>query len=143
MDFLIDYQLQNQTDAKQKIKTIIHILTNELPESSGGLDYNKRFLNQIVISESSKVYLVKEVEEINKNEVFKPYKDLCAKIAAVIIMYNNKYIYPKSLSSTMIETAHHQQYFSEYLPRLTDVSAENKKNFTGQFLENMVFKVLD
>ena len=142
MDFLIDYQLQNQTDTKQKIKTIIQILTNELPESSGGLDYNKRFLNQIVISESSKVYLVKEVEEINKNEVFKPYKDLCAKIAAVIIMYNKEYTYPKSLSSTMIETAHHQQYFSEYLPRLTDVSAENKKNFTGQFLENMVFKVL-
>ena len=70
---MIDFQIQNVRDNKQKIIAIINILTNELPESSGSLDYNKRFLNQIIISESSKVYLIKEVEEINKNEVFKPF----------------------------------------------------------------------
>lgn len=142
IDFLLDFQLQNITDGKQKLKTIIRILTHELPESSGALDYNKKFLNQIVISESSKVYLVKEVTEINKSEVFKPYKDLCAKIADVISECNKKYAYPKSLSSTIIETAHHQQFFSMYLPRLTDVPAKNKNEFVGQFLESMVFKIL-
>lgn len=142
MDFLIDFQLQNVTDNKQKIKTIIQILTHELPDSSGGLDYNKKFLNQIVISESSKVYLIKEVEEINQNEVFKPFKDLCAKIAEVVSNYNKKYAYPKSLSTTMIETAHQQQYFCQHLPRLTDASTKNKNEFTGQFLEDFVFKVL-
>lgn len=142
IDFLIDFRLQNITDNKLKIKTIIQILTNELPDSSGGLDYNKRLLNQIVISESSKVYLVKEVEEINKNEVFKPYKDLCSKIASVLIDYNKKYTFPKSLSSTMIETAHHQQYFSQHLPKLTDVDLENNKDFTNQFLDDLVFKTL-
>jgi AcrR family transcriptional regulator len=143
MDFMIDFQLQNLADNKQKIKTIIQILTHQLPESSGSLDYNKRFLNQIVISESSKVYLIKDVETINKKEVFKPYKDLCAKIAAVFSSYNKKYAYPKSLSSTMIETAHHQQYFSQHLPRLTDLSAKNKHDFTSRFLEDLVFSVLD
>lgn len=143
LDFLIDYHSQNVTDYREKIKKIIYILTHELPQSSGSLDYNKRYLNQIVIAESSKVYLVKEVEEINKNQVFKPYKDLCAKIADVITMYNGKYAYPKSLSSTMIETAHHQQFFSEHLPKLTDVTAENKNEFTAMFIENLVFKSLD
>lgn len=61
-------KLQNITNEKAKLKTIIELLTHELPESAGQLDYNKKYLNQIVIAESSKVYLVKEVKEINKNE---------------------------------------------------------------------------
>ena len=142
MEFLVIFQLQNVNDIRAKLKTIIQLLTHELPESAGRLDYNKKFLNQIVIAESSKVYLVKEVNEINKNEVFKPYKDLCAKIAEVITAYNPTYQYPKSLSSTIIETAHHQQFFSNYLPKLTDVNQENRKEFTAVFLEDLLFKVL-
>ena len=142
IDFLLDFQMQNMVDSQQKLKTIIRLLTHELPESSGGLDYNKKFLNQIVISESSKVYLVKEVEEINKNEVFKPYKDLCAKIADIIADCNKDYPYPKSLSSTIIETAHHQQFFSTHLPRLTDVSEHNQREFACEFLEDLVFRTI-
>ena len=142
IDYLLDFQLQNVTDSKKKLSLVIQLLTHELPDSSGGLDYNKKYLNQIVISESSKVYLVKEVAEINKNEVFKPYKDLCAKIANVISLYNKKYAFPKSLSSTLIETAHHQQFFSQYLPRLTDVNEKNKNGFAARYLEDLVFKVL-
>lgn len=142
MAFLVMFQLQNVNDIKAKLKTIVQLLTHELPESVGRLDYNKKFLNQIVIAESSKVYLVKEVNEINKNEVFKPYKDLCAKIAEVIIAYNASYQYPKSLSSTLIETAHHQQFFSVFLPKLTDVNSENSKEFTANYLEDLLFKVL-
>jgi AcrR family transcriptional regulator len=140
--FLVMLQLKNMGDTKEKLKTIIYLLTHELPESSGKLDYNKKFLNIIVISESSKAYLVKEVKEINKNEVFKPYKDLCATVASVIMEFQPKYQYPRSLSSTLIETSHHQQYFSNHLPRLTDVKSKNKSEFTAIFLDDLLFKVL-
>ncbi len=142
LEFLLIFELQNVKDNHAKLKTIIQLLTHELPESAGRLDYNKKFLNQIVIAESSKVYLVKEVNEINKNEAFKPYKDLCAKIAEVIVAYNATYQYPKSLSSTLIEAAHHQQFFSNFLPKLTDVSHQNRDEFTANFLEDLLFKVL-
>lgn len=142
MEFLVIFKLQNITDPKTKLKTVVELLTHELPESSGGLDYNKKFLNQIVIAESSKAYLVKEVFEINKDAVFKPYKDLCAKIAGVITEYNPKYKYPRSLSSTMIETSHYQQFFSNFLPRLTDVNAKNHQEYTATFLTDLLFKVL-
>ena len=140
--YLVMFQLQNINDTKVKLKTIVHLLTHELPESAGRLDYNKNFLTQIVIAESSKVYLVKEVREINKNEVFKPYKDLCAKIAEVITAYNPGYKYPKSLSSTLIETANHQQFFSNFLPRLTDVGAIEDNEFTALFMDDLLFKIL-
>lgn len=142
MDFLLDFQLQNISDPKQKIKCIISLFTHELPNSMSGLDYNKKLLNQIVIAESSKVYLTKEVISINQNEVFKPYKELCANIAAVISSYNKKYPYPKSLSSTIIEVSHQQQFFCTYLPRLTDVNSKNKNVIVTQFLEDLVFKTL-
>jgi AcrR family transcriptional regulator len=143
MEFLVVFKLQNVTDKKVKLRIIAELLTHNLPESSGQLDYSKKYLNDIVIAESTKVYLVKEVTEINKNEVFKPYKDLCHKIAEVIREYNPDYAYPHSLSSTLIETAHSQQFFCNFLPKLTDVTAQNKSEYTSDFLTGLLFKVLD
>lgn len=143
MEFLLDFQLHNIAEPRQKIKFIISLFTHELPSSFGSLDYNKKLLNQIVISESSKVYLTKEVADINAYEVYKPYKDLCAKIASVIMSYNKKYPYPKSLSSTIIEASHHLQFFAENLPKLTDVNSKNKTDMVSNFIEDLVFKTLE
>ena len=142
MGFLLVFKLQNVNDRKDRLKIIVDLLTNELPESSGINEYNKKSLNQIVISESSKVYLTKEVSEINKSGVFKPYKDLCAKIADVIREYHPEYKYSKSLATTIIEAAHYQQFFSVNLPRLTDNAEEQNKHFVRDFITDFLFKVL-
>ncbi|MBK7762020.1 MAG: TetR/AcrR family transcriptional regulator [Bacteroidetes bacterium] len=142
MEFLVDYKLQNLQNKNEKLKAVIELLTSELPESSGQYDYNKKYLNQIVISESSKAYLVKDISVINKDEVFKPYKDLCSKIASIILEYQPNYNYPRSLSSTIIESSHSQQFFSENLPKLTDLGERKLKNYTTLFIEDLVFKVL-
>lgn len=142
MEFLVDFTIQNIQDPKEKLTKIITLFTKSLPESVGQLDYNKSFLNQIVLSESSKVYLIKEVKEINSFQVFKPYKDLCNKISEVMLNLNPSYNFSRSLSSTLIETAHSQQYFSKNLPRLTDVSNEKEEDFVFNFLSQLVFSAL-
>ncbi|MEQ1732059.1 MAG: TetR/AcrR family transcriptional regulator [Bacteroidia bacterium] len=142
MEFLVTFKLENVSDKKERLKIIVNLLTHDLGTSTNQYDYNKKYLNQIVISESSKVYLVKEVLEINKAQVFKPYKDLCVKIAAVISAYNPTYKYARSLSTTIIETAHQQQYFTANLPKLTSATAKNKTNFTTIFITDLLFKVL-
>jgi hypothetical protein len=143
MEFLVDFTIQNIQDPKEKLIKIITLLTQSLPESVGQLDYNKSYLNQIVLSESSKVYLIKEVKEINSYQVFKPYKDLCNKISEVMLSLNPTYAYSRSLSSTLIETAHSQQYFSKNLPRLTDISNEKDEKFVFNFLNQLVFSALN
>jgi hypothetical protein len=143
MEFLVDFTIQNIQDPKEKLTKIITLFTRSLPESLGQLDYNKSYLNQIVLSESSKVYLTKEVKEINSFQVFKPYKDLCNKISEVMLHLNSSYTYSRSLSSTLIETAHSQQYFSKNLPRLTDVSNEKEEEFVFNFLNQLVFSALN
>ena len=142
MEFLVVFKIQNVTDSKIKLETVVELLSNDLSESSGQFDYNKKFLNQIVISESSKAYLVKDVTEINKDEVYKPYKDLCSKISNIINEYDSTYKYPRSLSSTLIETSHTHQFFSNFLPKLTDNENKKDENFTYLFLSNLVFNVL-
>jgi hypothetical protein len=142
MEFLVDFTIQNIQDPKEKLIKIITLFTQSLPESLGQLDYNKSYLNQIVLSESSKVYLIKEVKEINSFQVFKPYKDLCNKVSEVMLSLNPTYAYSRSLSSTLIETAHSQQYFSKNLPRLTDISSEKDEKFVFNYLNQLVFSAL-
>ena len=142
MEFLLTFKLENVSDTKEQLKSIVYLLTHELAESTGQFDYNKKYINQIVIAESSKVYLVKEVAEINKNEVFKPSTHLCAKIAEVISAHKPSYKFPRSLSTTLIETSHHQQYFSVNLPKLTDAETKSDTEFTSIFIEDFLFKVL-
>lgn len=142
MEFLVDFTIQNIQDPTEKLTKIIKLLTQNLPESVGLLDYNKYFLTQIIITESSKVYLIKEVKEINSYQVFKPYKDLCNKISEVMLGLNPSYSFSRSLSSTLIETAHSQQFFSKNLPRLTDISSEKDETFVFEFLSQLVFNAL-
>lgn len=142
MEYLVYVELEPIQDLGAKIERVVELFTRELPDQQGLSDYNKNVLHQIVISESSKVYLVKEVNEINKNEVFKPYKDLCARISELISAYQPAYLFPHSLSTTLIETAHSQLFFSMHLPKLTDVHAGHRTTFVEQYLKDLVFKTL-
>src|SRR5688572_21542181 len=52
MEFLVNFKLENVTDKKDQLKIVIHLLTHELASSANDFDYNKKYLNQIVIAES-------------------------------------------------------------------------------------------
>jgi Rad3-related DNA helicase len=142
MEYLVVFQLQPLANSKAKLERLIELLTHPLAESEGQSDYNKQFLHQIVITESTKVYLVKEVKQINEDAVFKPYKDLCARISELIQSENPAYEFPHSLSSTLIETAHSQLFFSQHLPKLTDAGKKHKTEFVARYLKDLLFKSL-
>ncbi|MBK9401166.1 MAG: TetR/AcrR family transcriptional regulator [Bacteroidetes bacterium] len=142
MEFLVNFKIMNLNDSKEKLKVVIQLLTQDLSVEFGNIEYNTHYLNQIVIAESGKGYMIKDVSELNSNEVFKPYKDLCATIASIISVYNPNYEFPHSLSTTLIEASHQQQFFSKNLPRLTDVNTVKKSDFIKLFLEDMLFKIL-
>lgn len=143
LDFLIEFKIQNLKDPNQKIEEVIAILSQNLSNTKLTSYYNLAAIFQIIIREGNKVYLHTEVKKINNIQLFKPYKDLCAKIASIFQAYNADYNYAHSLASTLIETSHLQIFFAENLPRLTDVNEKNKKNYTYQFLSDLIFKSLN
>jgi len=143
VEYLLLIQLQGIQVPRERLIKVLEILTDQLPTGFGEVDFEKRKLIQIVIKESSKTYLVKDIKEINREEVFKPYKELCATIAHIITEIKPSYAYPHSLSSTILETAHHQTFFATFLPKLTDYEYHKGKNYAFEFLVNLVESVLN
>ncbi len=66
---------------------------------------DEQLLHEIVRMEGAKAFLTRHVADDNKQQLFKPNKDLCAAFATIILECNPKYKYPRSLSSTIIEVA--------------------------------------
>ena len=143
----VEYQaivsLQNLNDPTIKIQKMIEILTVGLPNWSDASGIDKAALHEIVITESSKAYLTKEVDAINGEQLFKPYKDLCQHIANIFAEYNPTYPYPRSLATTVLEMAQFQPYFMAHLPALTDFGKERDPSKVAEFLENLVFAALE
>lgn len=139
LEYRVAVHTQNIKDPLVKLKRVIKLLATAVEDDMRTSYVSESILHQIIISEGSKAYLTKHVSEDNKDHLFKPYKDLCATIGAIISDYNPKYKYPKSLSSTIIEMAHFQNFFMHHLPSLTDFGHAKTEAKVVAFLEDLVF----
>lgn len=142
LEFQISFQTNNIKDPVVKLKRVIKLLATEVQDDELTSHINEKLLHQIIISEGSKAYLTKQVGVDNEQHFFKPYKDLCAVIGAIISECNPKYKYPKSLGSTIIEMAHFQNYFMNHLPSLTDFGKTKNEDNVISFLNDLVFASL-
>lgn len=139
LEFQVVFTTNNMSDPEDKLRKILDLLTRR-PEAAvdpNEIDFNALF--QIVVSEGSKSYLTKDVDQLNKHKLFKPYKDLCARISGVILEFNPDYRYPHSLASTLLEMAHYQYFFMMHLPSLTDFGDAKTPESIRNFLESLLF----
>ncbi len=139
LEYRVAFETNNIKDPIVKLKRVIQLLTTTVVDDDKTMHINENLLHQIIIAEGSKAYLTKHVSEDNKAQLFKPYKDLCAKIGDIMLECNPKYKYPKSLSSTIIEMAHFQNFFMNHLPSLTDFGKNKDESKIISFLEDLVF----
>ena len=139
LQYRVIYNTNNIKDPIVKLKKVIKLLATTVVDDDKTIHINEDLLHQIIISEGSKAYLTKHVSEDNKEQLFKPYKDLCAVIADIILECNPKYKYPRSLASTIIEMAHFQNFFMNNLPSLTDFGTTKDEKKVVSFLEDLVF----
>lgn len=143
LEYQLVYHTNNLASPKEKIHIIVQLLTFRLKDEFKFAHIDKDLLYQVAITEGSKPYLTRHVTQDNKNRLFKPYKDLCGRIAQVFQEYNPKYKYPRSLSSTLLEMAHYQFFFKRNLPSLTDFANEKDDKSIILFLEHLAFSALD
>lgn len=144
LDYQVVFQTNNLTSAEEKLKKVINILTWQIDEElADDHEIDLEDMHQIIIRDSSKVYLTKHVTEDNTGQFFKPYKSLCERISNIMKEYNPDYPYTKSLSSTMVESAHLQDFFMENLPALTDFEDNGKLTDIRDYLTSLVFSALN
>ena len=113
--------MNNVIDSMERLKIALRILTEEIVEDHDFAIINEVKLSNIVINESSKVYMHKEVEVCNELGFYFQYKKVVQKVSELILNINPAYKYPHMLVTTVVEGVHYQRYFSSHLPRLTDV----------------------
>jgi AcrR family transcriptional regulator len=142
LEFQISFHTNNIKDPVVKLKRVIKLLATAVEDDEQTSFINESLLHQIIIAEGSKAYLTKQVGEDNKQQFFKPYKDLCAVIGNIILECSTKYKYPKSLASTIIEMAHFQNFFMNNLPSLTDFGKTKEESEIIAFLNDLVFTSL-
>lgn len=142
LEYQLNFHTHNIDDPTVKLKRVIKLLASTVEDDVRTDHIDENTLHQVIITEGSKTYLTRNVSEGNKDQLFKPYKDLCAIIGNMIVECNPNYKYPKSLASTIIEMAHFQNFFMHNLPSLTDFGVHKDELEIISFLEDLVFSVL-
>ena len=141
---LMDYQLTllttNVKDPKKRLERAIKLITEAVDDEKSIQDFNFAKVSRIVNDESLKVYLNREVDEVNKDGAFYSYKGFVGKIGSIILEINPNYRYPHMLVSTTIEGAHLQRFFAKHLPKLTDVKENDA--YIYEFYKEIIFRAL-
>jgi AcrR family transcriptional regulator len=120
LEYRLVFAIANVENRVIRLERAIITLTKKIEEDGNFEHVNEIKLHHIVIAESSKAYLTKDVDTDNQLGVFSSYKQLVDRISGIILTVKPDYQFPHMLVSTVIEGVHHQRYFAEHLPRLTD-----------------------
>jgi len=84
LEYKIDYGTQNVQDPTKRLEIALKIVSEGNHNDPHFPDVDEAALNRIVVGESDKTYLTKQVDEDNKEGLFRGYKALCKKIADIV-----------------------------------------------------------
>lgn len=141
LSFRLKTEIHRVEKNEEKIRIAIKICCHLLPPINIPEGIDLKALHNVLISESAKAYLTKGVDDDNKEGAFLSYKRFCKEVADIVKKTNPQYPYPTALVATLVEAAHHQKFFSDHLPALTEVS-NGKMEEVEAFLEDMIFSVI-
>lgn len=139
-EYRILFAITNIESPIEQLKRAVQTLTEQVEQDFDFGFINEEKLHQIVIIESSKVYLNKDVDKENEAGFFHPYKEIVERISEIILIVNPNYDFPQMLVSTIIEGANHQRFFAEHLPRLTN-SLDNEDAIPS-FYKDMISRLI-
>ncbi|WP_224489628.1 TetR/AcrR family transcriptional regulator [Robertkochia flava] len=140
IEYKLVFSTHNIADPTTKLELGLEIATRAPAEDEQFSHVNEVKLGGIVVAEFSKSYLTKEVDQENQEGYFATFKRLVSLLAEMIKEVNPEYPHPKSLISTVIQGALHQQYSREHLPSLTDCKNDDE---LVQFYKNLVLKQIN
>lgn len=142
IDTLIIFNTANINEPEKQLEIVIEMLsTNALAKiDNDGLNMEK--LRKIVISESSKSYLTKQVEQENKEGLYLGFKQVCKRVTGFLDKINPSYPYNKMMGTTIVEGILHQTFFSWHLPSLTNRSAGEEAVCIKHFFYQMAISTI-
>jgi AcrR family transcriptional regulator len=139
MEYKLVFATTNILDPKEKLRKAITIVTEKITDDQSTLYVNESILNKIIISEFTKTFHTKEIDQENKEGFFLIYKRVINRIVAIVNEVNPAYPFSKSLISTIVQGSLHQHFLMDHLKTITDC---NDSASTTDFYQNLAEKVL-
>jgi len=127
LEYVLVFNTANINNPEEQLKKAIMVLTEPIRDDDYFPHINTGKLDKIVINESSKAYLTKDVDQEKKMGLFVSYDRLCHRLSEIVLKVNPMYKNPHTLISTIIEGIQRQKYFIDHLPSLTDFLKDGKE----------------
>ena len=127
------------TDPKEKIIQAVTVLTRKVDNDSSNTPINLVLIHKIMISEFSKSFLTKSVDQENEQGLFVAYKRVHSRLQGFIKLANPSYNFSASLANTILAGVLQQYYYKDHFPSLTDCSDINEP---CNYYINLIYKTL-
>ncbi|NQZ44237.1 MAG: TetR/AcrR family transcriptional regulator [Flavobacteriaceae bacterium] len=140
VEYRLVFSTNSISDPKLKLAKALEVVSGAPDQDLHFSHINEVLLHKIVINESYKSFLTKEVDQENKEGYFGIYKRMVTRIGEMVHAYDPAYNFPMSLASTVLEGVMHQHFLRSHFATLTDC---NKTISPGDFFANLVFNTLN
>lgn len=140
MEYQLVFATANLTSPENELQASLKVIAEDIEPGSNYHFIKLDVLDRILISESSKAYLTKEVDDANKIGSYAAYKRVVSRVSDIVLRINPNFKYPHTLISTIVEGIHHQKYFADHLSSLTDIR-ENSSDL-GTFYTDMALAII-
>jgi AcrR family transcriptional regulator len=121
LEYQLVFGIANVAAASEKLQRALHILTEPYSGQENYPHMQTDALHRIAISESSKSYFTRTVDDDNRKKLFSPYKALISRMAEIYLEILPNYPHSHSLAVIVVEGILHQSYYAAHLPSLNDI----------------------
>jgi len=141
LEWKVAFASANVGQPKEKLDKTLLLLSAPISVNNETDFFNEHKMYNIVVSESFKAFVVKNLLKKERIGYFSAYSNLCSRIAEIITENKKNYKYPKALAATIIEAAHYQIFLQSNLPELTDLPKGDNHLYT--MLHQLAFTALE
>ncbi len=139
MEYSLVLATNSIEDKFPKLLKAVEIVTGTPNNSFFNTSVDQIALREIVISEFTKAYHNKSVDEENKQGFFKVYKRLVIRLKDMIEDVDKNCSYAKSLASLLLDGALHQHFLAMHFKSITNcTTAEQTVDFFKLLLTNQL-----
>jgi AcrR family transcriptional regulator len=125
-EYKLVFDTANIADATLRLERAVRSITEPVTEKGAFGYLDLRALYRIAVSESSKAYMTKEVDQEHREGCFSSFGRVCGRLREMILAVAPEHPFPAALASQVLDGSLTQRFFAEHLPTVTDKGARNR-----------------
>ncbi|MCA1751745.1 MAG: TetR/AcrR family transcriptional regulator [Cryomorphaceae bacterium] len=139
LEYELAFGTANLETPEDGLRRAVQIVTRS-GEALESDPFDRAQLLRVMVAESSKSFLTKEVDAENRVGLFAQHKSVCRLLSGLISEVAPSYPHPSSLASLFLGAHLDQIYFAAHLPSLSDAGESEASRY--KFFETLIFNTI-